>query len=433
MSTWDVLSFAARHALVGGTGGLVGDATAQGIAWAVGLQDGFSVAQMFGAGLAGIYAGAGNYVAMRNAMKTCFAAGTPLRIPGGSRNVEDVRAGDLVLARDENNCEGPVEAKVVVEVFVRESLVWRLDINGRSIRTTAEHPFFVAGRGWVPCHELKVGERLLTEDGSWVAVEAVADVGEWATVYNLRVADWHTYFVGTEEWGFAVWAHNYGDSQDQVNTLASQARHPEIENWYLNGSPAENAVRQVLDATLATPTGRHARPLINEPDPVANRPLATTGYDVLYLEGSGTAAVWHYAEASPSHPVRPEGSPTCDHSCHGETFGTRLENGRRVSLESPEVVPLMKRAGFTQVGENGPVQVGDVAVWTTGSGGGVDAVHSATILRPVVDGGRLVPNETLVHSKNGTFLPARPMTLADLALIYHDQGTMGIWSPPRPG
>src|SRR5581483_3096131 len=30
----------------------------------------------------------------------------------------------------------------------------------------------------------------------------------WETVYNLRVADYHTYFVGAPEWGFAVWAHN---------------------------------------------------------------------------------------------------------------------------------------------------------------------------------------------------------------------------------
>src|SRR5262249_8149112 len=27
-------------------------------------------------------------------------------------------------------------------------------------------------------------------------------------VYNLRIADFHTYFVGSEEWSFSVWAHN---------------------------------------------------------------------------------------------------------------------------------------------------------------------------------------------------------------------------------
>ena len=28
------------------------------------------------------------------------------------------------------------------------------------------------------------------------------------TLYNLRVADWHTYFVGKPDWGFSLWAHN---------------------------------------------------------------------------------------------------------------------------------------------------------------------------------------------------------------------------------
>ena len=40
------------------------------------------------------------------------------------------------------------------------------------------------------------------------AISRVEDTGEWATVYNMRVADWHTYFVGAAEWGFSVWAHN---------------------------------------------------------------------------------------------------------------------------------------------------------------------------------------------------------------------------------
>jgi hypothetical protein len=27
-------------------------------------------------------------------------------------------------------------------------------------------------------------------------------------VYNLRIAEYHTYFVGSAEWGFSVWTHN---------------------------------------------------------------------------------------------------------------------------------------------------------------------------------------------------------------------------------
>jgi hypothetical protein len=39
-------------------------------------------------------------------------------------------------------------------------------------------------------------------------VEEVFDTGQYETVYNVRIADYHTYFVGGEDWGFSVWAHN---------------------------------------------------------------------------------------------------------------------------------------------------------------------------------------------------------------------------------
>jgi hypothetical protein len=43
------------------------------------------------------------------------------------------------------------------------------------------------------------------------------------TVYNLRVADFHTYFVGGGLWGFDVWVHNAsyrpGSIRDQIANL----------------------------------------------------------------------------------------------------------------------------------------------------------------------------------------------------------------------
>src|SRR5262249_4337515 len=47
--------------------------------------------------------------------------------------------------------------------------------------------------------------------GQWVTLEEVYDTGKYETVYNFRVAEYHTYFVGSEEWGFSVWAHNACD------------------------------------------------------------------------------------------------------------------------------------------------------------------------------------------------------------------------------
>ena len=76
------------------------------------------------------------------------------------------------------------------------------------IRTTGEHPFYVVGKGWTDACLLQPGDLLCSRDGSTVAVQECCDTGEYETVYNCRVAEYHTYFVGDATWPFSVWAHN---------------------------------------------------------------------------------------------------------------------------------------------------------------------------------------------------------------------------------
>jgi RHS repeat-associated protein len=141
-------------------------------------------------------------------VNACFAAGTPLLTPEGSKPVEQFKEGDLVLSRGEADPGGRVQAKVVLEVFAEDAPVLELRVAGRVIRTTAEHPFWAVGRGWVAAGELVEGDRLLTPEGAQVAVEFVAQTVVQERVYNLRIADFRTYFVGCDEWGFSVWCHN---------------------------------------------------------------------------------------------------------------------------------------------------------------------------------------------------------------------------------
>ncbi len=145
--------------------------------------------------------------------KACFTGRMPMRTPTGSKLASQVWAGDLLLSRDENNPDGLVVAQMVEEVFVREALVMSLRVHGIDIETTAEHPFYVWGRGWIECFELREGDLLRLEDG-WAPVEAVVDTGRWETVYNFWVSAFHTYFVGCDEWCLAVWAHNMCGPED---------------------------------------------------------------------------------------------------------------------------------------------------------------------------------------------------------------------------
>ncbi|MFQ3593349.1 MAG: hypothetical protein SNJ82_09215 [Gemmataceae bacterium] len=49
---------------------------------------------------------------------------------------------------------------------------------------------------------------LATLTGEWISVEETFDTGEYETVYNCRVAEWHTYFVGDDTHVLAVWPYD---------------------------------------------------------------------------------------------------------------------------------------------------------------------------------------------------------------------------------
>ena len=138
----------------------------------------------------------------------CFAAGTPLLTSDGEKPIEQVRVGDLVLARSEHEPQGPVDAKPVLEVFSGVAPILELRVRDRLIRTTAKHPFYVAGKGWVSACRLQPYDVLHSHDNQEVAVKSVSDAHEVVPVYNIRVADYCTYFVGQRDWGFSVWVHN---------------------------------------------------------------------------------------------------------------------------------------------------------------------------------------------------------------------------------
>jgi hypothetical protein len=132
---------------------------------------------------------------------------TKLRL--ANHTLETLHEGDEVASRPEHDVYGGVSFKPIEEVFVRTGRVLHLHLSdGQLIRTTPEQPFWVEEFGWTPADVLRADLRLATLGGEWVTVEEAFDTGEYETVYNCRVAEWHTYFVSGEEYVTAVWAHN---------------------------------------------------------------------------------------------------------------------------------------------------------------------------------------------------------------------------------
>jgi hypothetical protein len=96
----------------------------------------------------------------------------------------------------------------------------RLEYVQNPIGVTPEHPLYSLDRqGWIPARELQIGEVLRTIDGE-ARVESVMPRAERATVYNVEVSKYHTYFVGD----VGVWAHNPCQLSQDAMKLQSQVK-----------------------------------------------------------------------------------------------------------------------------------------------------------------------------------------------------------------
>jgi len=135
----------------------------------------------------------------------CFVAGTLIEAAEGKKPIEEIQAGDIVLA--ENPETGEIALKKVVQTFENESdeLV-HVFVNGEEIITTPSHPFYVPKLGWTSAIKLRAGDVLVLSNGEYVIVEKVQHeiLESPVKVYNFEVEDFHTYFVGES----SVLVHN---------------------------------------------------------------------------------------------------------------------------------------------------------------------------------------------------------------------------------
>ena len=144
----------------------------------------------------------------RRITQACFAGDMLLDAEDGKKRADAIQVGDKLWSRSEFDPAGSLALREVEEVFVRVAPILNLHVASEIIRTAPEHPFYVEGRGWIPAAMLQIGDVLLTRDNEFVPVEGTADSGRVGTVYNWRIAEYHTYFVSATAEGASVWAHN---------------------------------------------------------------------------------------------------------------------------------------------------------------------------------------------------------------------------------
>ncbi len=66
--------------------------------------------------------------------RTCFAAGTPLLTPDGSKPIDEFKVGDLLLSAPDDDPSAPVQPRRVEEIFTRVSPLIEVRVRGQVIR-----------------------------------------------------------------------------------------------------------------------------------------------------------------------------------------------------------------------------------------------------------------------------------------------------------
>lgn len=143
----------------------------------------------------------------------CFVAGTQVLTESGYKNIEDVKLGEKLWAK--NTDTGEQEWKPVTKIFVEpDRSIFEIKLVGekgleQNIEATDDHPFYVVGKGWKQTIELEVGDLIETDGHGSMKVVSVTDEQRFDLTYNFTVADFHTYYVTKKN----VLVHNCNKSR----------------------------------------------------------------------------------------------------------------------------------------------------------------------------------------------------------------------------
>jgi len=134
-----------------------------------------------------------------------FPANTLVHTEQGLKPIQDIQVGDKVLALDERTQQTSYQP--VLQLIQNQGQYQFIKVtleNGEQLEATAEHPFYIQGKGWNAAVNLKVGDVLLLYNGTTLVVKTLDTSVRVDAVYNFTVANLHNYFVGKD----GVVAHN---------------------------------------------------------------------------------------------------------------------------------------------------------------------------------------------------------------------------------
>ncbi len=147
-----------------------------------------------------------------------FSAETMVATPDGDKPISEIEVGDVILAYSEATEEVDIY-HVSATHTQRHDTTLDITIDGETLHTTDEHPFYVVRDNeeqWVEAKRLHIGDKVVSGLGEIGTVEDIIIIDQPQTMYNLTVALVATYMVGDGQWV----VHNCGFTLGDDITLS---------------------------------------------------------------------------------------------------------------------------------------------------------------------------------------------------------------------
>ena len=143
----------------------------------------------------------------------CFAKGTLVHGKDSFVSIEHIKVNDIVYSFNfETN---QIQLSRVVETLKRETNgIYEIVIGKEQIFVTAEHPFYVEGKGWITVKNLQVGQTVKAFANQSQSIIRINKLSDKVTVYNIEVDGNHNYFVTST----SILVHNKNITELKNNT-----------------------------------------------------------------------------------------------------------------------------------------------------------------------------------------------------------------------
>lgn len=147
----------------------------------------------------------------------CFTGDTLILMKGGLyKKIKDIKTGDIILTKENENSSKLVEAKVIKTY--KHNVDQYLILNGQ-LRVTPVHRMYINGK-WIVAGEIQIGDYMLDKNNNPIRVFSIEQVKGKFDVYNFETEKYHTYFAGD------IYVHNQKGRND-----TSRTNFPETAYW----------------------------------------------------------------------------------------------------------------------------------------------------------------------------------------------------------